>query len=63
MTYVNLKFDQLTEEQHIYMLRKIVEISLKYMDGETFKTILLAQDNNYLLELINDLLKAGELSG
>lgn len=63
MQYVNYKYDQLTQEQHVYMLKKILSYCIKYMDGETLKTVLLAQSDNYMLELINDLRKEGALVG
>lgn len=61
MQYVNYKYEQLTPEQHVYMLQKIVAVCIKYMDGETLKTVLLAQGDNYMLDLINALRKEGAL--
>nr|CDL66134.1 unnamed protein product [uncultured bacterium] len=63
MQYVNYNYNQLTSEQHVYMLKKIVAYCIKYMDGETLKTVLLAQGDNYMLELINELQKEGALVG
>lgn len=63
MQYVNYNYKELTPEQHVYMLKSIVSYCIKYMDGETLKTILLSQGDNYFLELINELQKEGALCG
>lgn len=54
MTYVHIPYELLTMEQHNDMLRKNLSIVLNYLDGETFKTIIIGQDNNYLLQFIHE---------
>ena len=54
MVYVHIRYEQLTQEQHNEMLRKNLATVLNYLDGETFKTILLGKDNDYLLQFIHD---------
>lgn len=53
--YVPIQYEQFTNEEHLYRLRALVAMSLTYIDGDSFKTLLMAQDDDYLLKLINHL--------
>lgn len=52
MVYTDIKYNELTEQEHLLMLRKILGNALTLMPGDNFKMLLLGQDNNYLLQYI-----------
>ena len=54
MTYVHRPYERLTIEQHNEMLKENLATLLNYVDGEVFKTIVLGQDNDYILQFIHD---------
>lgn len=54
MTYVHIPYERLTVEQHNEMLKENLATLLNYVGGEVFKTIVLGQDNDYLLQFIHD---------
>ena len=54
MVYTDIKYNELTEQEHLLMLRKILGNALTLMPGDNFKMLLLGQDNNYLLQYIED---------
>lgn len=54
MTYVHIPYEKLNAEEHNEMLRRNLSLMLNYVDGDTFKTVVLGQDNDYLLQFIHD---------
>lgn len=52
MVYTDIKYNELTDQEHLIMLRKILGNALTYMPGDNFKMLLLGQDNDYLLNYI-----------
>lgn len=59
--YVPLEYNQLTGQEHLYKLKTLVAMFITYMDGDSLKTLLLAQEDDYLLKLINQLKVEGAL--
>lgn len=54
MVYVHMPYDEMNVEQHNEMLRRSLAAALNYIDGETFKVLLLGQPDDYLLQFIHD---------
>lgn len=52
MVYTDIKYNELTDQEHLLMLRKLLGNALTYMPGDNFKLFMLGQDNNYLLKFI-----------
>lgn len=61
INYTNLDYNNLTTAEHLQYSQMLIVMLLKYIDGDTFKTIVMAQQNDYLLRLINDLKGGGHI--
>ena len=52
MVYTDIKYNELTDQEHLKMLRKLLGNALTIMPGDNFKMLLLGQDNSYLLQFL-----------
>lgn len=59
--YIPLEFNKLTPEEHLYKLKALIAMFITYTDGDSLKSLLLAQQDDYLLRLINQLKLEGAL--
>lgn len=57
--YTPMPYDRLNNDEHVYKLRILVGMFITYMDGESFKSLLMSQSDDYLLKLIHQLKHEG----
>lgn len=60
--YTPIPYERLNSDEHVYKLRILVAMFITYMDGESFKSLLMSQSDDYLLKLIHQLKHEGVIS-
>ena len=61
INFNSVDYNNLTTAEHLQYSQRLIISLLKYIDGDTFKTILMAQSDDYLLRLLGDLKGGGHL--
>lgn len=59
--YVLFPYEQLSAQEHREKLEILLAMFITYGESESFKRVLLAQEDDYLLRLINRLKLGGKL--